>query len=267
MYKIKNMWRYIDCFNIVPNRYYISSEGIIIDLFKSEVIRYKIYGGYYSCALMTINGLKSFMVHRLVIYTFNMAYYIDKPYVNHKDLDKFHNDLNNLEFVTLSENTRHAIQNHCRSLVDGYIEPLYPNSNRSGILNSNNKVFSESQIHYICSMMEKSIPYPSILESMGLPVEKNLLDILTKIRSKKLWYCISREYNIPNKEYRSKAINYSDNDIHKICSLISKGYSLKELAIEFGIDYNNRKEQDKFRHFVDRIKRKETYTYISNQYW
>ena len=111
------------------------------------------------------------------------------------------------------------------------------------------------------------MPYPEILEVLGFPVEKHLLDILTKIRSKKLWYGISKNYNIPNKEYRSKAKVYTDDEINLICKMISNNKSLKEIADALDVDLSIDKEYDKFSHFIKRIKDKKTYTNISNNYF
>lgn len=58
--------------------------------------------GYY-----TVNiSKKHKMVHRLVAETF-IGNEFNKPYVNHKDLDKTNNSVENLEWVTPSENNLH----------------------------------------------------------------------------------------------------------------------------------------------------------------
>lgn len=53
---------------------------------------------------------KQYRIHRLVA-----KYFIDnpdnKPYVNHKDGNKHNNNVDNLEWVTESENTQHAYKN------------------------------------------------------------------------------------------------------------------------------------------------------------
>ena len=45
----------------------------------------------------------------------------------------------------------------------------------------------------------QGMKYADILEECGLEINKQNLDILTKIRSKKLWKCVSDKYNIPEK--------------------------------------------------------------------
>jgi len=52
---------------------------------------------------------KSYSIHRLVAKTF-ISNLNNLPEVNHKDQDKTNNNLNNLEWVTRSENTTHGVR-------------------------------------------------------------------------------------------------------------------------------------------------------------
>lgn len=66
--------------------------------------------GYRIIKLTRNKNRKNFFVHRLVAMTFIEDF--DKyPVVNHKDLDKTNNTLQNLELVTYSENTQHYYNN------------------------------------------------------------------------------------------------------------------------------------------------------------
>lgn len=63
--------------------------------------------GYLTVILYLKNKQKSFLVHRLVCYHFKNNPQ-NKPTVNHKDGNKLNNHINNLEWNTISENTKHA---------------------------------------------------------------------------------------------------------------------------------------------------------------
>ena len=78
-------------------------RGIIKEL-KISVDRY----GYPCISLPTGgNKKKHFTIHRLVAMAF-LANPEDKPEVNHKDGNKLNNHADNLEWVTMQENQRHA---------------------------------------------------------------------------------------------------------------------------------------------------------------
>lgn len=68
------------------------------------------HAGYVRVVLTKNNIQKSFMVHRLVAIVF-VPNYRNKPFINHKDLNKSNNYYKNLEWCTASENIQHAVRN------------------------------------------------------------------------------------------------------------------------------------------------------------
>lgn len=66
--------------------------------------------GYFKISLMKDRKQKRYMVHRLVAMAF-IPNPENKPCINHKDGDKKNNHVSNLEWVTISENTKHAFDN------------------------------------------------------------------------------------------------------------------------------------------------------------
>ncbi len=66
--------------------------------------------GYKFVGLSINSKLKYFHVHRLVAYAF-IENKENKPFVNHKDMNKGNNSSNNLEWMTSSENNIHARKN------------------------------------------------------------------------------------------------------------------------------------------------------------
>src|SRR5699024_4237076 len=74
---------------------------------KGGILKYKYDGDYYRVLLYKDGVGKQFLVHRILMETF-VPNPLKKEQVNHIDGDKTNNDLNNLEWVTKSENQLHA---------------------------------------------------------------------------------------------------------------------------------------------------------------
>lgn len=93
---------------IENSNYSISENGIIINTKTKKQIRTRINTKGYVCFNIYINGkLKHFKLHRLL-----GLYFIENPNnhpcINHIDGNKLNNNLLNLEWCSLSENTKHA---------------------------------------------------------------------------------------------------------------------------------------------------------------
>lgn len=80
-----------------------SLPGKILDYRKAR-------HGYAMASLYRQMKFKNFKVHRLVAAAF-LENPDDKPEVNHKNLNKSDNRVENLEWVTPKENIQHAIRN------------------------------------------------------------------------------------------------------------------------------------------------------------
>ena len=94
-----------DLYKEIPNYpgYYVSTEGKILGPSGNLIKLEEHYSGYYKVHL---RGTKSF-VHRLVMTTFMWKEGCEDLVVNHKDLDKKNNHLDNLEWASHMENSRH----------------------------------------------------------------------------------------------------------------------------------------------------------------
>ena len=87
--------------------YCIDIDGNIFNIITNKYLQGSIGEHGYRYYRLTKNGKKKmFYAHRLVAET-----YLDNPnklpIVNHKDGNKLNNNINNLEWVTYSENTQH----------------------------------------------------------------------------------------------------------------------------------------------------------------
>ena len=93
------------------NKYLISSYGRVWSIRSKKWLKYSVpSNGYAQVGLSLNNKRTSYMIHRLVAKTF-LQKPTNKDYVNHIDGNKLNNRVNNLEWVTRSDNEKHAFAN------------------------------------------------------------------------------------------------------------------------------------------------------------
>lgn len=95
--------------------YEVSSLGRIKSLprttTKGGILKQNKSRFYLTVCLSKENQFRSLTVHRLVATHF-ISNPSQKAYVNHKDGNKFNNNIENLEWTTPSENKLHAVKNN-----------------------------------------------------------------------------------------------------------------------------------------------------------
>lgn len=136
---------------------YLNRKGKVL---KERIGKY----GYPYVVLSHESNRKTFKVHRLVAEAF-IPNPENKPCVNHINGIKTDNRIENLEWCTHKENTKHALINGLRKGVKGEkshlsklntiqvqeIRDLYFKSNKTQLYISNLYNVSQSQIQRICS--------------------------------------------------------------------------------------------------------------------
>ncbi len=104
---MKLLWKIINNY-----KYKISNTGLIKNMKTKKILKPTLRNGYLACSLSKNNIKKTFSIHRLVADAFvknpNIKKYV---VVNHKDGNKKNNNADNLEWLTHSQNTKHAIKN------------------------------------------------------------------------------------------------------------------------------------------------------------
>ena len=238
----------------ILENYYISNYGKLYSRrYKRLISQYLDEGGYYRVNITYAPGKTIFTgVHKLELMTFNpiMPKDLEIYIPNHKDGNKINNFIGNLEWMTISENTRHALDT-------GLANYKCENSPRSYITNE--------KVHEICKYLEQNKPVPYILDEFGYPYgdERNrMAAIIRLIRKGQTYMDISQNYNIPGIKGKRR---YEPEMTEKVCQLLSDGnhYSIDKFCDLLGIDLNDRKM---FRNYVDDILANKTHSYITKKY-
>lgn len=107
------MWKKIIDKDIITD-YSISDTGEVRKDTNSYMMKPYIQHGYAHVTLQINKKPKRFNIHRLVAIAF-IPNPDNKPYVNHIDGNKTNNCVDNLEWVTPSENTQHAVKTGLKS--------------------------------------------------------------------------------------------------------------------------------------------------------
>ena len=96
------------------NLYSITENGDIFSYKSKKFLKpIKQKTGYLTINLYKDKKFKIYSLHRLTAMAF-ITNTDNKPMVNHKDLNKWNNEINNLEWVTAKENIQHACNNGIR---------------------------------------------------------------------------------------------------------------------------------------------------------
>lgn len=106
--KMIEEWKQINNFE----NYEISNLGNVRNFKTKKIISKQKMGNYLTTKLYNIKTKKMKLqnIHRLVAETF-IENKENKKCVNHKDGNKLNNSVNNLEWVSYQENTKHAFEN------------------------------------------------------------------------------------------------------------------------------------------------------------
>lgn len=100
-------WRKIKEFE----NYQVSNDGRIRNKNTKKVLKPWIRNGYYSITLRKDSKSFTKNIHKIVGITW-LKKTLNSNFINHIDGNKLNNKLENLEFVTPKQNTKHAIDNN-----------------------------------------------------------------------------------------------------------------------------------------------------------
>lgn len=199
--------------SVFPENYLVSNKGRVITKKTGLSRKFRTtWDGYYDVGLWKKGKKKTIRVHRLIAEAF-----VPNPkglkIINHIDGNKKNNHVNNLEWSTVRDNTRHSYLNGLQKSLKG------DEHGRSK--------FTNEQIVQVCELLDKKTPRKEIAKITGVSVRT-----IQSISSGVNWVHISKDYDFFTK--RSEG-NYSENDKIKVCNLLEEGISIPQVAKETGV--------------------------------
>lgn len=199
------------------SRYEISTKGRVKNI-DGYILSPRIKNsGYYYVILHHKRKRLTRYVHRLVAQTFYPVSHIDEIWVNHKDGNKLNNEKSNIEWVTPSYNTIHAISNN-----------LTKNKGETSTLGK----FTDNEIHNVCKMIVEGKTVKEICNLCNMS-RTHVIDIkYCRIRKD-----IAEQYGFVDIKHK---INRIDIELkRKVIHLIEIGKSNNEIIRLLNLQKNN----------------------------
>ena len=197
-------WKDIVGIQGIPDfRYLISNNGDVMYRKTGTILSKRISNrGYF---MISINN-HLYTIHRLVAVFFVPGRSEKRNEVNHKDGCKLNNWWTNLEWVTKSENIRHAYSLGIMKAVSGDDSP--------------HATILESDVDKICKLLlEYNGSMNDVLEKCDELGIKASYQMIQQIKHKQSWVQISDKWFDEN---RFAIKHWSEDDVNKICESLVK---------------------------------------------
>lgn len=186
--------------------YLVDTDG---EIYNAKTLKKKAQfvdkNGYKTVDIYVNNKCTRYRVHRFVAIAFIDNPY-NKPCVNHKDGNKQNNKVDNLEWVTYSENTIHAFENNLMSAKRGQ--------------DSNLATLTDEEVHKICQALQDGLRNKEIRKLYG--VSKDALEF---IRYRKTWVHISCNYT-----FAHRPDILSEDTVRWICEKLEDGMRICDIV-------------------------------------
>ena len=230
---MKEEWKYIYILD-EKTEYLVSSKGRVFSKYSNKILKPDISNcGYLRVDIYKNKKHKKISVHRLVAIAF-INNPNNLPEVNHKDGDKTNNSVENLEWVTSSENDYHAYLTGIKSAKHGDESHLAK--------------YKRKDVIKACELMESgeyTLPEISLLTGINI-------GMLYCIHDRKSWTNVSILYDVQN--CKSVKNEYSDVQIELVYALLEEDklsiYDISDKTnVKTSTIYNILTNRDtKFRH-------------------
>lgn len=148
--------------------YSVTEAGVVVNTRTNKILKTDLNSAGYLRITMSVEGkVKRMTVHRIVALT----YLGDSDLVvNHKDGNKLNNHYTNLEWVSQSENRKHAF--------------------RHKLVRRPNSKLSDDTVHMICASIERGLPAKKVIAGFNIPRH-----VYNDIRTRRYYKDISVKYS------------------------------------------------------------------------
>ena len=212
-------WLPVKWLNNEITKYEISNIGLVRNSKTQKILKTNFSKGYERVNLTHKGIQKQFFIHRLVATAF-INNPLHKEQVNHINGDKSNNNVYNLEWVTSSENIKHAFDNGL--------------NHHSDMINR----ISDKDVKKICKLLEENkYTIKKIADIVGTSRQT-----VSSILNKSSHTDISKNYNINNyiiktsfteKGENSSVSKYTNDQIKEICEMTKHYESLQNIPESF----------------------------------
>lgn len=160
-------WRSLDIIGFPL--YFVSNKGRVRRINRLKKLK-KNKSGYLELNLYRLGRFITRTVHRLVLIGFTRKLMSDKQ-INHKDMNKENNTLENLEWCTAKENIRHLRKNNT----------VYANNTKLAMTGENN-ISSKLKADDVIYIRNSELSNKELSLSLGVKPEQ-----IRRIRKRKMW--------------------------------------------------------------------------------
>ena len=126
---------------------------------------------------------------------------------------------------------------------------------------------TEEQVRIICEGLVEELPYKVIAKNAGLEYNDGTRCNITLIRKGKNWRHISKDYDIVDIPRLSRA-TLTSAQIHDVCKCLEQSMDTNDIIHVLKLDkqFTTPEEIESVKRTIGRIRRKERYTMISDNY-
>lgn len=209
--------------------YFITDDGRVFNSKGVEKVRQENIDGYWTVNLYKDGKYYHKRCGRLVGLHYLRDTYEEGLVINHKNLNVKDDRVENLEWVTVKENTLHSIENQ-------------PHIHRK------KSEYSVDTIRAVCQRIQDGVRNVDIIKEFGITK-----GAIYKIRSGESWKWISDDYNLtPSRR------GISEETAAWVCHRLNEGLSYKEI-----LEMSNHKNLSI--HILKKIKNRKSWVEVSER--